>query len=387
VERVRLSRKLCALVALGLVAAVVGGLGLYPLVRESIEIGRLGDPEARSAAVEALRELRSRRAVPHLVALLDDEDQNFRREVLQALVDIGLDGRPGVIAKAVFECTESTEELKYLCSMCVKRCRGFVPALLSEAASHCDVADFEDMTSACTACLEVLYRRPASTLPYLEPFLHETPAHARVALDILAMIGPSARDHCSSVVGLLGHPDGSVRLFAGRALEQIHCCEQGLCDAIEAAARDDEPHVREWISGVMGVECAPCRDNWVVGLGRLCHDESTKVQLFALESIRIQGFAGELEKELCDLIAEDTDEEVRVAVAKVIWEATEEDRFLGCVEALLAEKSELVRFAAAALVYKARPTEDLRKLLEQALQHGNDDVRSRAFQLLEPSTR
>jgi len=74
VERVRL----CALVALGLVAVVIGGLGLYPLVRESIEIGRLGDPEARSAAVEALRELRSRRAVPHLVALLDDGDHFLR---------------------------------------------------------------------------------------------------------------------------------------------------------------------------------------------------------------------------------------------------------------------------------------------------------------------
>ena len=43
-ERVRLSRRLCALVALGLVAAVIAGLGVYPLVRESIEIGRLDDP-------------------------------------------------------------------------------------------------------------------------------------------------------------------------------------------------------------------------------------------------------------------------------------------------------------------------------------------------------
>jgi HEAT repeat protein len=68
-------------------AAGIGGVGLYRIWQEKRDIAALNDADSRLEAMEALRQHRSRRAVPHLVALLDDEDQDFRRKVLEALQD------------------------------------------------------------------------------------------------------------------------------------------------------------------------------------------------------------------------------------------------------------------------------------------------------------
>ena len=384
-ERVKLSRKLYALPALGVVAAVIGGLGLFPLVRESIEIGRLGDPETRGAALQALRESRSRRAVPHLVALLDEEDHFFRWDVLEALEAIGLEGQAEPVAEAIFALTDETPQLKELCSRCVERSRGFVPALLSRAVLHCDVSNPDDgMAPACVTILDFLSTRHDASLPYVESYLHGTPDGIRLALHILAEIGEPANGLCRSVVELLLYEDASVRSFVGHALRELGCCEAASCDRIAAAAGDEEIAVRGWIASLMAKKCEPCRSSWITALRSLLRDPFMFNRFSAVQAIGDQGFIRELEQELCEVMASDPDEEVRVTCAILIWGAKEEERFVNCAEAALPKASGDTRYALATLLYKVRPSAELRPIVEQARSQGSGDVMERARELLEP---
>ena len=385
-RKTRLS--LCVIAALGAAAvAGIGGIGLYRVWRERIAIGGLHDIDSRSAAVESLWQSRSKRSVPHLVALLDDEDGGFRQEVFQALEGIGLDRNPEAIAEAIIGCADATDELKELLRVCVEQCRGFVPALVSGAALHCDWMSKRGMSGGCDAVFDFLSGHPEVTLDHLQPCLEENPARAMLALEIIGRIGRPADKLCSDVVRLLRHEDAGIATGAGYALVEMECCGEDLCDSIAAAARDPQTSGKDWIADLMGKPCAPCREMYIAALRGLTRDEYSGARIFAVLSIGSQRCIADLEKEMSYLLANDPSKDIRVTCVQVILEAREEERFVDCVEAALPGASGVVQYALATLLYKARPSSELRQLVEEASKCGNNEVRKMARELLESSTR
>jgi hypothetical protein len=271
-ERSRGKRTTLWLGAMGSVVLVMAGLLLRDSIREAWHLEGLqyGDEARKARAIEALRELRSRRAVSALLGLVDGDD-SLGPSAATAIAWIGDEGGVSKV-KELLRKKSPTFRRKTVGRLC-EHTPGSVEVFdllfdiaMSGSGGEEDVVlwqAIEGMRGCGRDCIP----------PFIEALRAEDPKAATRAARVLSSFGPKAEAaipalieilareeatyEASAALGYIGkaavpkliqaleNPDPRVRWGAARALGWMKGAAAGASRRLAAAVRDPDREVRE----------------------------------------------------------------------------------------------------------------------------------------------
>jgi HEAT repeat protein len=294
-----------AVVLLGLGAAVVGTVAVTPLVREQLFLSQL-DSESRDTRIHAagkLAEMGSRRAIPRLVELLEEEPFSWAEAeaegwgeleirvlsfAAEALIELGRPAVPALIEKLDDDNPELREAVLLIFAEMGPEAEEAVLPVVRRLGDQEEPE--EEVRRTAARALGSIGPAAAPAVPALSEAMNNDAERVRwAAAAALAELGPRVEGTVAALVAALKHEDAKQRWIGGYGLRNMGPGAAGAIPDLVQALADRSENVRYYAAITLGRIGPPARSALEELRGSL-QDESENVRIAASEALeKIQG--------------------------------------------------------------------------------------------------
>jgi len=278
----------------------------------------------KAFAIELLGELRSKKAIPLLMASLSAMSRDLRRASATALGDIGESSsvvslletsqhdvdahvrKAAIDALGKIGAPEAFEPLIDLIK--IEKYTDIIEKVV-EALVNIDSARFMSGLASYSGIIRTTAAKTITDPAVLMALSEDEDRNVKfAAIQGLGRIGtPEALDRLSMFIM---DPDPEIRKIAVIAMGDAHCCSPELLQHLA----DDDPWVRFYTVKAVAMACDP--DTALEKMGTILEDSFIPVVMSALDVIR--GIGGQAAYELLDRHREHPNEDVRAKIEEVL---------------------------------------------------------------------